>query len=144
MAIHKQHAEAFLNKEGCATVSSNNFRFEIDHPLIRGGRIEEVRGMPPVPAFIGSAAACHLLIMKLMEKKEKMELVDVHVKLAADVDHDAAYPGITALEVEYAIKAKNTKEEIEAFLEKSKKACPLFETLSRLEGVKITIKLTVL
>lgn len=143
MAAHKYHAEAFLNNEGCATVSGSNFRFEIDHPAVRGGKIEDVRGMPPVEAFIGSVASCHLLVMRLAEKAQKMKLVDVRIKCVAEVDHAASYPGISSLDIEYVVKAQNTKEEVEAFVEKTKKECTLLSTLAKLSGVKITDRLTI-
>lgn len=143
MAVHTYHAEAFLNNEGCATVTGSNFKYEIDHPAVRGGKIEDVRGMPPVESFIGTVAACHLLVMRLGEKASKMKLADVQVKLKANVDHAAPYPGISALDIEYIVKADNTKEEIVAFVEKTKKECTLLTTLETASGVKITDKLTI-
>ncbi len=113
---------------------SRGFEFQLDEPASLGGTDT---GMNPVEALLSSLGACKCIVARAFAQVNKIKLQDVSVELTGTLDPDGflgknkeAKIGFSKIVTKFHIKADNTKEEIEKFVEFIEAHCPVHDSLA--------------
>lgn len=113
---------------------SRGFTFQLDEPESLGGTDT---GMNPVEALLSSLGACKCIVARAFAQVNKIKLQDVSIELEGTLDPDGfmgknkqAKIGFSKVTTKFHIKADNTKEEIEKFVEFIESHCPVHDTIA--------------
>lgn len=93
-------------------------------------------GMNPVEALLSALGACKCIVVKAFAEAKGIKLHDVAIDLEGDLDSDGflgknpdAKIGFSRIVTKYTIKADNTDDEIQAFIEFVEGNCPVSDTI---------------
>lgn len=113
--------------------SARNFNMILDEPESLGGNDE---GMNPVECLLVALGGCKCIVAKAFANKNRINLQDIRIELDGVLDPDGflgknkdAKIGFSKITTRFYIKADNTKEEIEKFVDFIEKTCPVHDTL---------------
>lgn len=113
--------------------SARNFDIILDEPESLGGAD---KGMNPVECLLIALGGCKCIVAKAFAGKNRINLQDIRIDLDGVLDPDGflgknknAKIGFSKITTHYHIKADNTKEEIEKFVDFIEKTCPVRDTL---------------
>jgi uncharacterized OsmC-like protein len=112
---------------------ARNFKIILDEPESLGGND---KGMNPVECLLAALGACKCIVAKAFAQKNKINLQDIRIELEGILDPDGflgknkdAKIGFSKITTRFYIKADNTKDEIEKFVDFIEKHCPVHDTL---------------
>lgn len=133
MAIEVFKAEAKSVSGLKVACQSRDFEFLLDEPRNLGGTDE---GMNPVEALLCSLGACKVIVAKSFARLHKINLKDIRVELAGELDPDGFMGknpqtkiGFSKIVSTFHIEADNTEEEIAAFVDFINHTCPVHDSL---------------
>ncbi|AYA41821.1 OsmC family protein [Xenorhabdus nematophila] len=113
--------------------SSRDFSFHLDEPERLGGKNE---AMTPVEALLSAFGACQSMVAKSFAKAHKINLIDIKIKLEGELDLDGlkginknAKIGFSKITSKFYIKADNTEQEIQDFVDFVERNCPILDTI---------------
>lgn len=113
--------------------SSRGFSVLLDEPKIWGGSGE---GLSPLEALLSALGACKCVVAKSFAKSQKINLIDIQIKVEGELDPDglsgknsAAKIGFSKITSKFYINADNSQEEIHNFIDFIEKTCPVLDTL---------------
>lgn len=113
--------------------SSRGFSFLLDEPKAWGGSGE---GLSPLETLLSAIGACKCVVAKGFAKSQKINLIDIKIKMEGELDTDgfsgknkAAKIGFSKITSKFYINANNTQEEIHNFIDFIEKTCPVLDTL---------------
>ncbi|WP_025729401.1 OsmC family protein [Atopobacter phocae] len=135
-----------VSVDGMKVVSHvRDFEFIMDEPEKLGGTNQ---GMNPIEAMLSAVGGCKIIVARSFSKLHNIHLKDITVEVSGILDTDGflgknpeAKVGLSELKSIYHIKADNTKEEIEAFVDFIEKTCPVIDTISHAPKLKEEIHL---
>jgi uncharacterized OsmC-like protein len=134
MSIQTVHAEIkSAGKTYKVECSARNKSLIIDEPEELGG---SDGGMNPGEAFLCSLGSCKYVVAKMFCEKLRINLQEIKIDMAGEIDRDGmtgmnkhAKVGYSNITTKYYIKANNSKEEIEKFVEFIEDHCPMKDTI---------------
>lgn len=112
--------------------SARNKSFILDEPEELGG---SNGGMNPGEALLSALGGCKYIIAKMFYEKLKINLQEIRVEMEGEIDADGLNGennikiGFSNITTKYYIKANNSKEEIENFIEYIEDHCPMKDTI---------------
>lgn len=93
-------------------------------------------GMTPLEALLSSIGACKCIVAKSFAKRQKIDLIDIQIKMDGEIDIDGfnginkeAKMGFYKISSKYYIQANNSDEEIENFVQFIERTCPVLDTI---------------
>ncbi len=133
MAVEIFEAEVTSTKGLQIVCKSREFEFTLDEPKNLGGTNT---GMNPIEALLNSLGACKMIVAKSFARLHKIDLIDIRIELQGELDPDGfmgknpnAKIGLSKITSNFFIKANNTDEEIEKFVEFINRTCPVADTI---------------
>ena len=107
--------------------------FILDEPEELGG---SNGGMNPGEALLNALGGCKYIVAKMYCEKLKINLQEIKLEMEGEIDTDGlmgknknAKIGFSKITTNYYIKANNSKEEIEKFIEYIEDHCPMKDTI---------------
>lgn len=133
MAVKQLKAEVEA-VEGLRVKSKvRDFELIFDEPQKIGGTDQ---GVKPTEGLLSALGACKVICVKSYAQFKDINLKSVKVTIEGESDPNGfgrkdpeAKVGISYIKTTYDIKADNTKEEIEAFIDFVESACPVKDTI---------------
>ncbi|MGO3870001.1 MAG: OsmC family protein [Alcaligenes sp.] len=93
-------------------------------------------GMTPLEALLSAIGACKCIAAKAFAKSQKIDLIDIKVKMDGEIDTDGFYGinkeakmGFHKITSQYYIQANNSDEEIKEFVSFVERTCPVLDTI---------------
>jgi len=146
MSIKTLKAEVkSAGKEYKVECSARNKSFILDEAEELGG---SNGGMNPGEAFLSALGSCKYIVAKMFCGKLNINLQEIKLEMEGEIDPDGLNEknnnvkiGFSKITTNYFIKANNTKEEIENFIEYIEDHCPMKDTIYNRPnmGAKINI-----
>lgn len=113
--------------------SSRNKSFILDEPEELGG---SNGGMNPGEAFLSALGGSKYMAAKMFCGRLKINLQEIKLEMEGEIDPDGLNGeknnvkiGFSKITTKYFIKANNSKEEIENFVEYIEDHCPMKDTI---------------
>ena len=113
--------------------SARNKSFILDEPEELGG---SNGGMNPGEALLSAIGGCKYILAKMFHGKLKINLQEIKLEMEGEIDPDGLNTenndikiGFSKITTKYFIKANNSKEEIENFIEYIEGHCPMKDTI---------------
>lgn len=112
--------------------TARNKSFILDEPEELGG---SNGGMNPGEALLSALGGCKYIVAKMFCEKLKINLQEIRIEMEAEIDPDGLNGknnikiGFSKITTKYYIKANNSKEEIENFIEYIEDHCPMKDTI---------------
>jgi len=133
MALNQLKAEVEAI-EGLRVKSKvRDFELIFDEPEKIGGTDQ---GVKPTEGLLSALGACKVICVKAYSTFKDINLESVKVTIEGESDPNGfgrkdphAKVGISYIKTTYDIKANNTKEEIEKFIDFVENACPVSDTI---------------
>lgn len=133
MAVNQLKAEVEV-VEGLRVKSKvRDFELIFDEPQKMGGTDQ---GVKPTEGLLSALGACKVICVKAYSQFKDINLKSVKVIVEGKNDPNGfgrkdpnAKVGISHIKTTYDIKADNTKEEIEEFIDFVESACPVKDTI---------------
>lgn len=113
--------------------SARNKSFILDEPEELGG---SNGGMNPGEALLSALGGCKYITAKMFYEKLKINLQEIRLEVEGEIDPDGLNGennnikiGFSKITTKYYVKANNSKEEIENFIEYIENHCPMKDTI---------------
>lgn len=123
--------------------SARGKSFILDEPEEFGG---SDAGMNPGEALLNALGGCKYMVFKMFYQKFRIELLDLKIDMEGQVDPDVLAGknkngklGFMNIKTKYYINARNTKEEIEKFVDFVESHCPMLDTIVNTPEMSIEI-----
>jgi len=134
MSIKTLRAEVkSAGKEYKVECSARDKSFILDEPEELGG---SNGGMNPGEAFLSALGGCKYIAAKMFCGRLNINLQEIKLEMEGEIDPDGLNAkgsnvkiGFSQITTNYFIKANNTKEEIENFIEYIEDHCPMKDTI---------------
>ena len=134
------HASAVSLEGYQVRCESRGFSYLVDEPESEGGTNQ---GMNPLESLMASMAACKIITARAAAPIRKIDLIDIRIDVEGELGRsEAKRKQLLSITSRFQIKANNTKEEIEKFVEFVESRCPAHNTLSY--GAEMKTELTIL
>ena len=113
--------------------SSRSFSIVLNEP---SNLDDKNGGMTPLEALLAAISACKCIVAKSFAKSQKIDLIDIQIKMDGEIDTDGFYGinkeakmGFYKISCKYDIQANNSDEEIKNFVDFIERTCPVLDTI---------------
>jgi len=113
--------------------TARNKSIILDEPEDLGG---SNGGMNPGEALLSALGGCKYIIAKMFYEKLKINLQEIRLEVEGEIDPDGLNGennnikiGFSKITTKYYVKANNSKDEIESFIEYIESHCPMKDTI---------------
>ena len=124
-------------------VATRNHLFVIDQAETMGGKNE---GPNPMEFTLAALAGCMVTVGKIIAMQERLPVVGLEVKAEADLDVSVLMgkaegsAGMSGIKVTIRVDAPQmSREEIEAFVQKIEKRCPVTDNLKNPTAISVVV-----
>ena len=125
--------KAKISKGLAVQCEARGFSFTLDGLTTLGGNDQ---GMNPAEALLSTLGACKCIVVKVFAEKQGINLNSVQIDVEGVIDPDGflagnrnGRSGFSHITTRYYIDAKNTEDEVRAYVDFIEQNCPVMDTI---------------